>query len=191
MLDIFDQPWTLIGAAVLIFFGVLTFRSIFPEKKSRLQWLLPLFVIAAAFGTDYLVQTDLEKIDVLIDIGIKAVANEDYRTIESLISENYSDSYHNSKESLMADCRQQLSQNLVEKSKKTGQLITISGPKAKVVVFLLITFAKDSYVSQNFVSFLQMKAEINLQKQTNNKWLINRIEIREINRQPTGWNQIR
>jgi len=122
---------------------------------------------------------------------IKAVANEDYRTIESLISENYSDSYHNSKESLMADCRQQLSQNLVEKSKKTGQLITISGPKAKVVVFLLITFAKDSYVSQNFVSFLQMKAEINLQKQTNNKWLINRIEIREINRQPTGWNQIR
>jgi len=49
----------------------------------------------------------------------------------------------------------------------------------------------EAYVSQNFVSFLQMKAEINLQKQTNNKWLINRIEIREINRQPTGWNQIR
>lgn len=191
MLDIFDQPFTLIGVSVLVLFGVLTFRSIFPEKRSRLQWLLPLFIIAAAFGTDYLVQTDLEKIDALIDTGIKAVANEDYRTIESIISENYSDSYHNSKESLMADCRRQLSQNLIEKNKKTNQLITISGPDAKAAVFLIITFDKDSFVSQNFVSFLQMKAELYLQKQADNEWLINRVEIREINRQSAGWNQIR
>ena len=108
MWDIFDQPWTLTGLAVLVFFGVLTYRSIFPEKKSRLQWLLPLLVIAAAFGTDYLVQTDLEKIDDVINTGMKAVTKKDYQAIEALISENYSDSYHNSKESLMADCRRQL-----------------------------------------------------------------------------------
>jgi hypothetical protein len=191
MLDIFDQPWTLIGAAVLVFFGVLTYRSIFPEKKSRLQWLLPLFVIAAAFGTDYLVQTDLEKIDAVINTGMKAVTNRDYQTIEAIISENYSDSYHNSKESLMTDCKRQLSQNLVEKIKKTGQLINISAPTAKAAVFIIMTFDKNSYVSQNFVSFLQMKVDIHLQKQPNNEWLINRIEIREINRQSTGWNQIR
>jgi len=148
MLDIFDQPWTLIGVAVLVFFGVLTYRSIFPEKKSRLQWLLPLFVIAAAFGTDYIVQTDLEKIYAVINTGMKAVTNEDYQTIETIISENYSDSYHNSKESLMADCRRQLSQNSVEKIKKTGQLINISVPNAKAAVFIIMTFDKDSYVSQ-------------------------------------------
>jgi hypothetical protein len=191
MLDIFDQPWTLIGASVLVFFGVLTFRSIFPEKKSFWHWLLPLFVIAAAFGTDYLVQTDLEKIDAAIDTGIKAVKNKDYQTIEALISENYSDSYHNSKESLMTDCRRHLSQNPVEKIKKTNQLTNISLPNAKAAVFILITFDKDSYVSQNFVSFLQMKIEVYLQKQPHNEWLINRVEIREINRQSTGWNQIR
>jgi hypothetical protein len=191
MLDIFDQPWTLIGAAVLVFFGVLTYRSIFPEKKSRLQWLLPLFVIAAAFGTDYLVQTDLEKIDAVLNTGIKAVTEKDFQTIEAIISENYSDSYHNSKQSLIADCRQQLSQNLVEKIKKTGQLTNISVPNAKAAVFIIMTFDKDSYVSQNFVSFLQMKVDIYLQKQPHNEWLINRVEIREINRQSTGWNQIR
>jgi hypothetical protein len=191
MLDIFDQPWTLIGAAVLVFFGVLTYRSIFPEKKSRLQWLLPLFVIAAAFGTDYLVQTDLEKIDAVLNTGIKAVTEKDFQTIEAIISENYSDSYHNSKQSLIADCRQQLSQNLVEKIKKTGQLTNISVPNAKATVFIIMTFDKDSYVSQNFVSFLQMKVDIYLQKQPHNEWLINRVEIREINRQSTGWNQIR
>jgi hypothetical protein len=191
MLDIFDQPWTLIGAAVIVFFGVLTFRSIFPEKKSLWHWLLPLFVIATAFGTDYLVQTDLEKIDTAIDTGIKAVTNKDYQNIEALISENYNDSYHNSKESLMADCRRHLSQNPVEKIKKTNQLINISLPNAKAAVFIIITFDKDSYVSQNFVSFLQMKVEVYLQKQTHNEWLISRVEIREINRQSTGWNQIR
>jgi len=191
MWDIFDQPWTLIGTAVLVFFGVMTFRSIFPEKKSRWQWLLPLFITAAAFGTDYLVQTDLEKIDAVINTGMRAVANEDYQTIEALISENYSDSYHNSKGALMAECRQRLSQNMVEKNKKTGQLITISGPDAKAVVFILITFTEDSYVSQNFVSFLQMRIELHLQKQANNEWLINRVEIREINRQSKNWNQIR
>ena len=186
MLDIFDQPWTLIGAAVLVFFGVLTFRSIFPEKKIWWQWLLPLFVTAAAFGTDYLVQTDLEKIDAVINTGIK-----DYNAIESIISQNYSDSYHNSKESLTTDCRRHLSQNSVEKIKKTNQLVTISGPKAKAAVFIFITFDKDSYVSQNIVSFIQMKVELQFQKQTDNEWLVNRVEIREINRQPTGWNQIR
>jgi len=36
-----------------------------------------------------------------------------------------------------------------------------------------------------------MKVDIYLQKQTHNEWLINRVEIREINRQSTGWNQIR
>ncbi len=191
MWDIFDQPWTLTGLAVLVFFGVLTYRSIFPEKKSRLQWLLPLVVIAAAFGADYLVQTDLEKIDVVINTGMKAVTNRNYQTIEAIISENFSDSYHNSKESLMADCKRQLSQNSVEKIKKTNQLINVSAPNAKAVVFIIITFDKDSYVSQNFVSFLQMKVDIYLQKQSNNEWLINRVEIREINRQSTGWNQIR
>ena len=91
----------------------------------------------------------------------------------------------------MADCRRQLSRNLVEKTKKTGQLKSISGTNAKATVFLLITFDKDSYVSQNFVPFIQMKLEIQLQKQTDNEWLVSRIEIREINRQSTGWNQIR
>ena len=191
MWDIFDQPWTLTGLAVLVLFGVLTYRSIFPERKSRWQWLLPLFVIVAAFGTDYLVQTDLEKIDAVINTGMKAVTNRNYQTIETIISENYSDSYHNSKESLMADCKRQLSQNSVEKIKKTDQLINISVPNAKATVFIIITFDKNSYVSQNFVSFLPVKADIYFQKQPHNEWLINRVEIRQINRQSTGWNQIR
>ncbi len=191
MFDIFEQPWTLVGAAILVLFGILTFRSIFPEKRYWWQWLLPVFMAVTAFGTDYLVQTDLEKINSVINAGIKAVENEDYLTIEAVIAENYSDSLHDSKSSLIAHCRQKLSQNMVEKNKKTGQLITISESNATATVFVLITFAKDSYISQNYLSFLQIKAELYLRKQLDNKWLITRVEIREINRQRVDWSQIR
>lgn len=191
MFDIFEQPWTLIGAAVLVLFVILTLRSIFPEKRHWWQWLFPIIIVGVSFGADYLVQTDHEKITSVINRGVKAVKNEDYQAIESIIADDYSDSLHDSKASLITYCRRRLSQNLVEKNRKTGQLITISGPNATAVVFLTITFSKDSYISQNYLSFIQMKIELYLRKQTNNQWLINRAEIREINRQRVSWSQTR
>lgn len=191
MFDIFEQPWTLIGAAVLVLFAILTLRSVFPEKRRWWQWLFPVIIVAVSLGADSLVQTDLEKITSVINRGMKGIKNADYKTIESIIADDYSDSLHVSKARLITYCRQKLSQNLVEKNKKTGQLITISGPNATAVVFFIITFSKDSYISQNYLSFIQMKVELYLKKQTNNQWLINRAEIREINRQPVSWSQTR
>ncbi len=69
MFDFFEQPYTLIGATVLFLFGVLTFRSVLPEKSRWWQLLLPVFVAVAAFGLDTLVQTDLEKINSVISTG--------------------------------------------------------------------------------------------------------------------------
>lgn len=66
MFDIFEQPWTLVGAAVLILFGMLTFRSFCPEKRRWWQLPVPVFLTVAAFGVDMLVQTDLEKINFVI-----------------------------------------------------------------------------------------------------------------------------
>ena len=191
MFDIFEQPWTLVGISIIFLFGILTFRSIFPEKRAWWQWLLPVIVVATAFGTDYIVQTDHEKIAATIHTGLKAVQNEDVRAIDALLAENYSDSFHNSKEALLADCRRELQQNLVEKDKITRKLIKISGPKAIATVFIIITFQKNSYIAQNYLPFLQIKADIYLQKQPDNIWLVNRVEIREINKQQTTWNRIR
>jgi len=77
MLDIFEQPWTLVGTAVLVLFGMLTFRSFFPEKRRWWQLLVPVFLTVAAFGADMLVQTDTEKINAVINTTIKAVQQED------------------------------------------------------------------------------------------------------------------
>ena len=191
MFDIFEQPWTLVGAAVLVLFGILTFRSFCPEKRRWWQLTIPVFLAVAAFGTDMLVQTDTEKINSVIKAAIRAVQQEDCGAIGAVIDNNYSDSYHGTKKHLMDHCRRELSQSLVEKGKKTGLLIDISDSNATAVLFATIFFDKNSYISQNYKSFLLVKARLSFRKQPDKKWLISSIEILELDRQPTSWSRLR
>jgi len=191
MFDIFEQPWTLVGVGILVLFGMLTFRSFVPEKRHWWQLLLPVLLAGAAFGADFLVQTDMEKINAVISTGIKAVEEEDYNAIEAITADNYSDSYHNTKESLMTHCRLRLTPHLVEKHKKRALLVGLSTPNATATLFTLMTFDKNSLISQNYKSFLLTKVELHLQKRPDGTWLINRAEILELDRQPMNWSQIR
>jgi len=191
MFDILEQPWTLIGAAVLVLLGVLTFRSVFPEKRRWWQWLVPVLLGAGAFGLDGLVQTDLEKINAVLDKGIRAVREEDFRTVESILSDRYSDSYHSTKQHLLAHFRRVLSEPLIAKHKRTGLLVDIKEPNATAVLFTTVTFEENSRIAQNYVSFLLTKTRLSLQKQPDRRWLIARIEVLELNRQPANWGHIR
>ncbi len=92
---------------------------------------------------------------------------------------------------MLVHCRGVLTPSLVEKHKKTGELIEITGPKATAVLFTILTFDKNSYVSQNYKSFLMTKSKLTLQKQPDAKWLISRVEILELDRQPVNWGHIR
>ncbi len=191
MFDIFDKPWTLLGAAVLVLFAVLTFRGIFTEKRRRWQWLLPAITVAAALGLDFFVQTDLEKIKTVISTGTKALEEENCSAIAQIISDNYSDSYHRTKDDLILHCQRELSQPVVQKCTRTSFLFEISPPNANVSLAALLSFEKDSYIYQNFKSPLFVKLKLNLQKQHNKNWLISRVEILELDRQPVNWQQVR
>jgi len=191
MFNFFEQPYTLSGAAVLVLFGMLTFRSIFPEKRRWWQMLVPAFVVAAAFGFDFAVQTDLEKINAIINTCIKAVQEEDCDAIEANIAEDYYDSYHNSKKDLMRHCRRELSQPLVEKSKKRACLVQLSPPDARGTLFATIIFNKDSHVAVNYKAWLMVEVQLNFREQGDKTWLINHAEVIEIDKQPTNWSQIR
>ncbi len=191
MFDFFEQPYTLIGAAILVLFGILTFRSVLPEKRRWWQLLLPVFVAVSAFGLDRLVQTDLEKINSVINTVIKAVEEEDCNAIEAIIAEDYRDSYHNTKRHLLTHCRQRLTPSLIEKNKKTASLVQLSSPNAIATLFMLTTFDKSSSISVDYKSSLFLKIELHFQKQQDKTWLINRVEILELDRQPAKWNDIR
>ena len=190
MFDIFEQPYTLIGVAVLILFGILTFRSFCPEKRRWWQLLIPVCLVIDAFGIDILVQTDLEKINSTIKAAINAVQQEDYRAIGETIDNNYSDSYHSTKQHLLDHCKRELSKPLVDKIKKPSRLIDISDSNATATIFAVIILDKNSYLSQ-YKSFLLVKARLSLRKQPDKKWLISRIEILEIDQQPISWKDIR
>ncbi len=177
--------------AILVLPVVLMLRRIFPEKRYWGQWLLPAFLTVAAFGFDLLVKTDLEKINAVINTAVKAVEEENPDAIEAIISDNYRDSYHNTKRDLMYHCRAKLSEPLVEKNKKRPPIIEISSPKATVTLTVTIHFDKQSSVYQDIQRLIQTKSKINLQKQQDGRWLINRVEILEINMQRVSWRDIR
>jgi len=191
MLNIFEQPWTLLGTSVIVLLVILTIRSVWPERHRWWQLLVPVAIAVTGFGLDFFVQTDLEKINALIDTGIKAVEEEDCNAIEAIIADNYRDSFHNTKDDFVSHCKVQLTPGLVVKNKKRACLAELSPPTATATIFILLTFDKDSYISREYKSSILVKAKLYLQKQSDKGWLITRAEILEIDRQPVNWRQIR
>jgi len=191
MFDLFEQPWTLVGAAVLVLFGMLTFRSVLPEKRRWWQLAVPAFIVAAAFATDLLVQTDREEIYALLKKGMKAIEQEDPNALAAIISADYNDSYHNSKQELMAHTWRQMERSGVQKIKKNSALIQVSPPHASANIIVVVRFEQDSYIAQNYKPWLLIKIRINFQKQPDKSWLINRAEVLEVDKQPVQWRQVK
>jgi len=190
MFNFFEQPWTLIGLAVITLFGVLTVRSVWPEKRRLWQWLIPVSIAILGIGADLLVKTDLEKINTVITKALKAAQNEDCATIESLIANDYADSHHATKNHLMAHCKVRLSEPVIAKIKKQASLIELTNPTAIATLFIVATFEKDSDIARNYRPFVFLKTRLYLEKQPDNNWLIKRIEILEVDKQPVQWNDI-
>jgi len=189
--DVFEQPWTLLSLAIIVSVVLWIFHAVCPPKKHWWQWLLPAFLALAALGLDSLVQTDLEKINSVIRTVVKAVEEEDPDAIETIISANYRDSYHNTKRSFINHCRARLVKPLVKKNIKRIVAIDISSPKATAIFTVRIVFDKTSSIAQNYRPLMFTKIKAELQKEQGNKWLINRVEILEIDRQPVNWKHIR
>ena len=185
--------------AIVTLFIVLMVRRIFPEKWHWWQLALPVLLIAAGLGLDYLVQTDTEKINAVINVALNAVEEEDPDAIETILADNYRDSYHLTKRTLMTHCRARLSVPLVEKNIKRIVSIDVSPspyqgrgspPTATAIFTVRILFDKQSYVYQGFKTQMFVKMKLDLQKQ-HNSWLISRAEILEIDRQLANWRHIK
>ena len=187
MLDVFEQPWTLVGIAVIALFVVFTIRSVWPEKRKAWQLGIPLIIAALGFGIDSLVQTDLEKVNMVMRGIMTAARDEDCTALGELISEDYSDSYHASKSQLIAQCRSRLSEPLISKIKISGDLIEMSTPTATATIFGAAHFEPESFVARDYRDFVLFKVRFHFAKQADESWLVNQIEILEIDKQPFNW----
>ena len=191
MFNIFEQPWTLLSAAVVTLLVILMVRRILPDKQHWWQLVLPIFLAGAAFGFHYLVQTDTEKIEKLIKTVTKAVAQENADVVETFISSDYHDSYHRTKDHLMRRCRAVLSSPVIEKNITRIVSIDVQDAKAIALFTVRILFDKQSYIYEGFKSQMLTKVEINLQKRSDGTWLISRSEILTIDMRSANWDDIR
>lgn len=190
MFNIFEHPWGLITTAIIASLILLVLRWLSPEKQKLHQWLLPLLLVLAAFGADALVQTDKEKITALIGTAVEAVEQEKPDVLDTIISSNYSDSYHIKKNRLMGRCKAWLSEPLVEKNVKRILDMQITPPTATVTFTLRTIFDKQSIIYEAYKREIYTRLKVNLQKQPDKSWLINQAEILEIDRFPASWKDI-
>ncbi|UCF43314.1 MAG: hypothetical protein JSV99_12225 [Planctomycetota bacterium] len=191
MWNICEQPWTLLATAVIALLAVLALRRTIQKKNLSYLWLLPPLLAALAFGLDYLVETDLEKIKAVITTAVTAVEDENPDAIEPIIADNYRDSLHSTKKDLLYYCRRRLSEPLVEKNITRITSIEISGTQAVAIFTVRIVFDQRSYIAQVYKRLVLTKVELNLQKQPDNQWLISNAELLEIDLQPTSWRDIK
>ncbi len=192
MFQIFEHPWGLLITAAVVVLILLIIRSFSPDKHRRWQWFLPLLIVAAAFGLDHFIQTDAEKIKALIKTAVTAFEEENPDAIEQLISPYYHDSFHGSKQHLMSYCRATLSRPLVEENITRIGKIEFSSPNttATATFTVRIRFDQESYI-YSFKREMFTRVQLNLQKEPDNRWLINRAEILAVDLQQAGWKDIK
>ena len=189
MLNILDQPWTLLMMAVAAFI-ILSIVGKFAALKPRfLPIITAVFIAAAGFGLDFLVETDLEKIKNVITTGVNAAKEENADAIEPLISDDYSDSIHRNKERFMRFCKRRFSKPLIDKAIKTVVSVDITGSEAEAVFTIRLVFDKKSQAAE-FIPLMLMKIKLDLRKAPPSHWLITKAKVLEINGQSADWKNI-
>lgn len=172
---------------MLVLLGVLTFRSVWDEKRRSWQWLLPAGVALLAVGLDLGVTTDREKIHGLVKTGVKAIEAEDLSALARLLASDYQDSYHKSKDSLLNRCRAHLTPQSIQRVRKVSSKVELTPPEAKVALVVWMTFDKNSYWAQNYKPTALVAVEFYLRKQPDKSWLIRRAEVLEVDKTPVTW----
>ncbi len=190
MFDFFEQPWTLLGAAVLVLFGFLTYRSLCPEKRRWWHLLVPLAIAGIGFGLDFLVATDLEKVRGTVDALLKAVQAEDCAGVAETIAPDYRDSRHATREQLLAHCAQELDGPTVQVVKLRGDEVDLADSEAKVILNLFFRFEENSRVAKQYKAVALVKIRLHLAKRPGGQWLIDQARPLEVDTFPVSWRSL-
>jgi hypothetical protein len=188
MSSVFEQPWLLLGVAVLVLLGVMTVRSVWPEKQKVWQWLLPLGVAALAFGVDALVTTDPEGIHHTVNAARRAIVAENAAGVAACIAPAYNDGYHKSREELVTHLRRQLTGPTVASIRKISEDLQISGTRADMMLFVSLKLEEQSQIAQRYgVLGCVLRAHLRLAKQPDQRWLISSIDQLSVDQMPVSW----
>jgi hypothetical protein len=188
MTNVFEGPWLLLIVAGVIFFGVFIFRDLLPMKGRWLFWVIPVFIAGLAIALDYFVQTDNEKVYSVIKKAVNAVEREDVNALSPLISEDYQDSLNRSKGELLLNCRQRLSEPIIEKNVLRIVSLKVTGDVANAIFTVRTVFDPRGPI-YGTIQQMVFKFEANFRKQGDD-WFFTRVELLEIDMHPADWHHI-
>jgi hypothetical protein len=193
MWNIFEYPFVGIGLAVASMIALWIFGAFWPAKKRRWHFAIPFVIMILAFAIEYFVQTDKEKILGAVNKGIKAFEKQDLKPIKEIIADDYSDPYDTSKELIIAHCQALFETATVDKITLYSQKLEIENNKATFTAETLVKFTEQSQIAQMGRPLLIVKARLYFKKTQPQakKWVINSLEILELNRKPVNWGQLR
>jgi hypothetical protein len=188
MWNVFDQPWALLAAAGVSFLVIMTYRAALPDRVRPWQFGVPVVLLALAFGLDWVVTTDGEKIRDLVTTAEMAGQTGDLATLERLVAEDYHDSYHKDKRQLLDRARVALTASPLRAVKEISFDPTDPQPPlASVGLIVVATFQQNSVVAAAYKPSMIVKLDFQLAEQPDSRWLIRSIELVEVDKQPVSW----
>ena len=185
MANVFEQPWLLLIIAGITMLVLLFYR---PKTGKLWLWALPVITALAAFGLDYLVKTDREKVKTVISHIVTAVQNEDINAIGPLLADNYRDSFNESKRLALMRLNSYLDEPIIERNVLGIQSLHVNSPGADAAFTVRVVFDQQGSIYE-YQKQMIFKLEADLIKQGDD-WYFIRIELIELNLRPLDWQHM-
>ena len=190
MWNIFEHWWAALVAALAIQVVLAIMHIVKPAARKLWHPLIALAVIIIGISVERLVQTDFEKINILVGQALEATQNEDVTAVDALLAPDYSDSCNPTKEAVMEYCKRWFARPLIAKNNAQNVQIEIHRPAAEVGLFVITNLDQKSDFAEMAKFPLLVKVKLYLKRTVDGKWLIKNAELIEINNQRINWNQI-
>jgi hypothetical protein len=189
MTNVFETPWLLLFAALLLLSVVWVIRQSLPDKRTWPLLLIPPAVAILGGGLDYFVKTDYERIDTLLERGRRAAVNEDTMGLAQILADDYSDRLNGSKYELVSFFNSFFEKSQIDRIRRTASQVVIDAPTAEAECAFRVQLAPNNAYTQAG-SLYFVKVRFKLTKQADGRWLISGADLREVNFQPMGWRDV-
>jgi hypothetical protein len=182
----FESPWILIIVAVALFCIISIIRNVKPEWKRWWQMLIPLIIFAAAFGVDYLVQTDREQIKSKIITARDAVVAQQPQVIINMIDDKYEGQHRYDRRIIESKSREYFGRPFAERIRINRNDITVNGNEATSDINVTVHFDESSSAAQYFELAI-IQAQIGFVKRGDD-WMVKSVVIEKVNnKEPPRW----
>jgi ketosteroid isomerase-like protein len=186
---IYEHSWPGLAVAAILLVIFIWFHEFNLRKIKLSQWSLVLIIALGSVALNYFVRTDNEKIRNVIAKIVRAAQNEDVEAIGKCVTDNYHDSFNENKIAFLDHARARLTDNLIEKNVLSIISVDIHIPSASSIFTVRVLFDPRGQV-YDFQKQMIFKLEARLTKQADGSWLINRLEVTEVDMHPVNWQNI-